>query len=26
LYEGKVRIKEGDVLNVFKKEKKKVEI
>jgi translation initiation factor IF-2 len=26
LYEGKERIKEGDILNVFKKEKKKVEI
>jgi len=26
LYEGKARIKEGDILNVFKKEKKKVEI
>jgi translation initiation factor IF-2 len=26
LYEGKERIKEGDVLNIFKKEKKKVEI
>jgi translation initiation factor IF-2 len=26
LYEGNARIKEGDVLNVFKKEKKKVEI
>jgi translation initiation factor IF-2 len=26
LYEGNTRIKEGDVLNVFKKEKKKVEI
>jgi translation initiation factor IF-2 len=26
LYEGKERIKEGDILNVFKKEKKKFEI
>jgi len=26
LYEGKARIKEGDILNVFKTEKKKVEI
>jgi translation initiation factor IF-2 len=26
LYEGNARIKEGDILNVFRKEKKKVEI